>query len=52
MFKLEVQEVALRETKLRARREVEHANMTLCDAESKLFQIYRGDTNVTKLLNM
>lgn len=26
--------------------------MALCDAESKLLQIYRGDNNVTKLLNM
>ena len=42
-FRLEMSEVALLETKLNSRKQIDQLSMALSDAESKLFQMYKGD---------
>jgi hypothetical protein len=42
-FKLELQEIALRETKFVYKKNLEQTNMMLAEAESKLFQLFKGD---------
>lgn len=40
------------EMRLAFRKQMDQAGMALSDAESKLFQIYRADNQVMKLLNL
>lgn len=51
-FKLEIYEVAMRELKLSKKKQLDQAGMIAADAESRLVQVYKGGSEISKLLDL
>jgi hypothetical protein len=51
-YKLEVQDIALRELKIHSRKDLEHAMMAQNDAEGKLYSMYQTDGGFDNLLQL
>ena len=51
-YRLEVQDIALRELKIHSRKDLEHAMMSQNDAECKLHRMYQTDGGYDNLLQL